>query len=67
LLSTRPSFSDDHRRVSCCCRLHHRPGMGDHRQDRTAVTQDMTGLYVSGALFAAGMFALLYVGLHLIP
>lgn len=27
----------------------------------------MTGLYVSGFLFAAGCASLLYVGLHLIP
>lgn len=27
----------------------------------------MTGLYVSGALFAAGLSMLLFVGLHLIP
>lgn len=41
--------------------------MGDHRQDCTPLTRDMTGLYVSGLLFAAGLSALLFVGLHLIP
>ena len=31
------------------------------------MTRDMTGLYLSGAIFTAGLAALLYVGMHLIP